>query len=98
LGTSGAFEVPFPLCRISPVRMRRAVNQCPWTILSSVSPASPGIVLLEPPSQVIGVSDVKFLCLKALKYINVIHEYTLFKYIRWAISTITVFYLISKFS
>ena len=81
LGPSGALEVPFPLCCRSPFRMRRSVNQRPRTILSSVPSTPSGIMLLEPLSQVIGVPNIEFLCLKTFKYINVIHQNNLCKWL-----------------
>ena len=62
------------LCCGGPVRIRPAVNQRPRTILSSVSAAPTGIMLPEPPGQIISVTYIEFLCLKAFKYINIIHH------------------------
>ncbi len=56
-----------------------AVNQNPRTILSSIRSAPTGIMLLKPTRQIVSMSDVEFTCLKALKNINVIYEYNLFK-------------------
>jgi len=33
-------------------------------------------MFFNPASQVVGMTNVEFVCLKTLKYINVIHEYT----------------------
>ena len=54
--------------------MRFTINQFPGPIMSSVFSSPSGIMLFDPASQVISVSNIKSGCLKAFKYINVIHK------------------------
>jgi hypothetical protein len=73
-----------------PIWIRFVINQSPGTVLLSVFSSSSGIMFFDPASQVVGMPDVEFVCLKTLKYIHVIHEYTLFKYTYCIVLTITV--------
>jgi hypothetical protein len=53
-----------------------AIEQFPWAVLLAIFSAEAGIMFFYSPSQIVSVSDVKFLRLEALKYIYVIHKYT----------------------